>query len=658
MIARLHAVLEAWRRLGPRRFLSTLAGLALARVRMPLRRARLRVRPLAAGPRDVARALGGVSPVEALHGTVRAALPTVVRWEQELGRLDAGARAEVLERAERVLRHELDLLGSGPTQLGPALPWHADFKAGRTWPLDHISRIVVSYPDGSDIKVPWELSRCQHLPLLAAAHRLTGEQRWLDEIGAQLDDWIARNPVEHGPNWQCTMDVAIRAANWVATLVMCAEAAAREPWLPRALASLLLHGRFIRSHLEWGEVRGNHYLSDVAGLLPVAALFAGSAEGRAWGDWAVAELEAELAHQVREDGCDHEASIPYHRLVTELFLCGAQAADALAPGALSDAFRAQLDRMLAFAADATRPDGLSPQVGDADSGRFLPLGDYGAGDQRDHAHLFRQAGWAAPDAGGRAASPTAGRCAPASRGHVAYPHGGYYVMRAGDLYALVRCGDVGLHGIGAHAHNDQLSFELACGADALVCDPGSYLYTASAEERNRFRSTAFHATLRIGGAEQNPLAGDYLFAMPDRTRAEALAWEPDGARGDGRAVFRGRHHGYEALDPSAAYERELRFDSDAHTLTLRDTVRSAGVHALEWTFPLAPCEASGGEGRAEAVFTAHRLTIESPGLVFAVEDGWQSPAYGERLAAPFVRARRPSRPGEDVTEIVLRVAAR
>jgi hypothetical protein len=638
VVARLHTALEAWRRLGPRRFLSTLGSLLLARVRMPLRRARLRVAPPSAGPRDVERALGGVPAVAALRGTARAALPTGARWEQELEQLDAAGRDELLARAERVLRHELDLLGSGPTQLEAALPWHTDFKAGRTWPLDHISKIVVSYPDGSDIKVPWELSRCQHLPLLAAAHRLTGEQRWLDEIGAQLDDWIARNPVELGPNWQCTMDVAIRAANWVATLVLCAEAAARAPWLQRALASLLLHGRFVRSHLEWDEVRGNHYLSDVVGLLPVAALFAGSAEGRAWADWAVGELEAEMAHQVREDGCDHEASIPYHRLVCELFACGAQAADALTPGRLSDAFRARLDRMLAFAADATRPDGLAPQVGDADSGRFLPLGDYGAGDQRDHAHLFRQAG----------------RRAPRPSGHAAYPQGGYYVMRHGDLYALVRCGDVGLYGVGAHAHNDQLSFELACGADALVQDPGSYLYTASAAERNRFRSTAFHATLRIGGAEQNPLAQDYLFSLPDRARAEALAWEPDGAR----ARFAGRHHGYEALDPPAVHERELRFDGDAGTLTLVDTVRSEGAHALEWTFPLAPCSASGSEGRAEASFAKHRLMIESPGLTFVVEDGWQSPAYGERVAAPFVRARRTSRPGEDVTEIVLRVAAR
>src|SRR5439155_235146 len=188
----------------------------------------------------------------------------------------------------------------------------------------------------------------------------------------------------------------------------------------------------------------------------------------------------ELDHQVRPDGCAHEASTAYHRLVTELFLCAVQAADVLAPARIPDSFRERLDRMLAFVRGCTRPDGLAPQIGDADDGRFLPLGDYGA-DPRDHRHLLAQAGVKYERATGSAA----------------YPDGGYYVLRAGGLYAIVRCGDTGRRGRGGHGHNDQLSFELAAGSEPLVVDPGTYLYTADPLERNRFRSTAFHSTLRV-----------------------------------------------------------------------------------------------------------------------------------------------------------------
>lgn len=499
--------------------------------------------------------------------------------------------------------------------------------------MNHISLIRIAYEDDSDIKVPWELSRFQHLPVLSAAHRLTGERAYLDEIGRQLSDWIEANPVEYGPNWACTMDVAIRASNWVAALVLCADAAARELWLEPVLQSLLLHGRFIRRHLEYAESRGNHYLSDVVGLLPVAAVFAESREGGSWIRWAVGELATEMQHQVRADGCDHEMSIPYHRLVCELFLCGTQAADSLLPGVLPEAYRDRLDRMLAFVRDYTRPDGLAPQIGDADDGRFLPLGDYGRADPRSHLHLFHQAG--------REYRP--------ANDHAAYPDGGYWVMRAGDLYAIVRCGDVGVGGLGSHAHNDQLSFELALGDQPLIVDPGSYLYTADPEARELFRSTSFHATLRIGGAEQQQASGETLFAMTDRAHAEALSWDPD----DERPAFEGRHHGFERLDPPALHTRRIELDGTASRLVITDTVRSKGAHPLEWTFPLGPCDANAGQGEATAVFDRGRLEIVSEGLQFTVEDGWYSPGYGIRARSPFIRARRLAVPGEDVTRFVL-----
>jgi uncharacterized heparinase superfamily protein len=537
---------------------------------------------------------------------VLAALPTVARFEQE-------PPDDLVPRADEIVAHRFDLLGSGPTDLCPEIDWLADFKSGRRWPLHHGSLLRVAYGDGSDIKVPWELSRFQHLPLLAAASRQTGERRYLDEIGAQLQSWIAANPVELGPNWASTMDVAIRAANWVAALALCADEASREPWFEPTLKSLLLHGRFVRSHLEWSEARGNHYLSDVVGLLPVAALFSGGWEGRAWAEWAAGELVSEMEHQVRADGCAHEASTAYHRLVAELFLCGTQAADALVPGRIPDSYRERLERMLGFVRDYTRPDGLAPQIGDADDGRFLPLGDYGR-DPRDHRHLFAQA---------------VRTYAPATES-AAYPEGGFYVLRAGGLYAIVRCGDTGRHGRGGHSHNDQLSFELAAGDQPLVVDPGTYLYTADLVERNRFRSTAYHATLRVGGGEQNELRNDDLFSMEDRARAEELAWD--------ETSFEGRHHGF----PGATHTRRLQL-ADGE-LRIRDTVSSPVAQELEWTFPLAP----GAEGKLEVI---------AEGLEFRPEPGWYSPRYGVREPTTFLRARRLSRPGEDVTDLALRPRA-
>jgi Heparinase II/III-like protein/Heparinase II/III N-terminus len=595
-----------------------------------------RWRPLTASAAEVQAALGALTLEEALRGPALRALPTVAAFERSLDNLGEEDRRLLLERADALAAHRFDLLGSGPIDLGTEIDWSLDFKSGRRWPMKHGLLLEAFYFDDSDVKVPWELSRFQHLPLLAAAFRLSGERRYLDEIGAHLDSWIAANPVEMGVNWLCTMDVAIRAANWVAALAICAEEASSRAWGERAAASLLLHGRFIRSHLETAEARTNHYLSDVAGLLVVAALFAQGEEGAEWGRWAVDELIAEMEHQVREDGCGHEASIPYHRLVSELFLCGTQAGESLHPGAFPGWYEERLGQMLDFVAAYTRPDGLAPQIGDNDDGRFLPLDEYGQADFRSHLHLFRQAS--------RPYEPAIGSAD--------FPSGGYYVMRHDDLYVLVRCGDTGVYGIGGHAHNDQLSFELCCGETALIEDPGTGTYYESEEERLRFRSTGFHATLRVDGGEQNELPSWPRFPLGNRSSAEAIAWEP----GTESSAFTGRHHGFEALPVPAQHERRLELDALQRELTIIDTVISDAGHRLDWTFPLGRCdEVSVHDGTAVAKFGSVRLSIAIEGAELGVEDGLYSPAYGVKEPRPFVIARGHSAPGRHSTRIRIRV---
>ena len=627
--------LERLREVGPGAALRAVGRRTSTRARgLWLDRAR-RARPLQLRAGELEAALGGLGLEEALRGPALAGLPTVAAFERSLGSLAEAERRELLRRADEILAHRFDLLGSGPVELGPEIEWSRDFKSGRRWPLRHRLLLPGFFFDDSDIKVPWELSRFQHLPLLAAAFRLSGERRYLAEVGAQLDSWIVANPVEIGVNWACTMDVAIRAANWVAALALCAEDAAREPWAERAAASLLLHGRFIGAHLETAEARTNHYLSDIAGLAVLATLFSRGPEGAAWGAFATRELAAEMEHQVREDGCGHEASIPYHRLVSELFICGSQAADAMALAPLPDSHRERLGRMLDFVAAYTRPDGLAPQIGDNDDGRFLPLGEYG-GDYRSHLHLFRQAG--------RGYEP--------SRHSRRFPAGGYYVLRHGELYALVRCGDTGVYGIGGHAHNDQLSFELSCGGVPLIEDPGTGTYYEDEAERLRFRSTGFHATLRVDGAEQNELPTYPRFPLGDRSHAEATAWEA----GETATAFAGRQHGFEALPQPALHERRIELDGERRSLTIVDTVLSDGEHRLDWTFPLGRCEAvTVRDGVARAEFGELRLAIEADDAELAVVEGSYSPAYGVTEPRPFVAARGHSRPGAQTTRFTLRI---
>ena len=504
---------------------------------------RAAARPPARGPRRARRRRGRRAARPGARGAADRR-----RSRAAAGRLGEDDRRSLLERADAICAHRFDLLGSGPVELGPRSTGATDFKTGRRWPLVHISQVPIVFGDGSDIKVPWELTRFQHLPLLAAAHRLTGEARYLDEIGAQLDSLDRRaTRSSSGPTGRARW--TSRSAPRIGSPRSLMVAEARPPWLDRAVASLLLHGRFIRSHLEWGETRGNHYLSDIVGLLPVAALFSGGARGpRAGGAGRARELAAEMEHQVRPDGCDHEASIPYHRLVTELFVCR-DAGGRLA--GCPDAFTPRLSRAARARCCASRPPTPGPTATRRWSATTTP------------AASCRSTSTATATA--RTCTCSAGR-AGRPHGHAAFPDSGYWVMRGGDLWALVRCGDVGLQR--PRRPRPQRRAELRAGARRPAAGRRSRHVRLHAGPRRAqpvpLDRLAQHAAGRRRGAEPAPLGLPVRDGGPRAGRG----------RSSGRRATTAAPHSPAATraSPAPTHERRLEFDGPAGTLVLHDTV--------------------------------------------------------------------------------------
>ena len=97
--------------------------------------------------------------------------------------------------------------------------WHTDFKSGFQWnPKTFYRDIAYANKEGVDVKIPWELSRFQYLNLLGQAYILTKNKEFANEFSSQIVDWIECNPFGFGVNWSSTMDVAIRAVNWLVSM--------------------------------------------------------------------------------------------------------------------------------------------------------------------------------------------------------------------------------------------------------------------------------------------------------------------------------------------------------------------------------------------------------------------------------------------------------
>ena len=76
----------------------------------------------------------------------------------------------------------------------------------------------------------------------------------------------------------------------------------------------------------------------------------------------------------------------------------------------------------------------------------------------------------------------------------------------------IRCGGNGQNGVGGHNHNDQLSVNLKVDENVFINDPGSYVYTADNELRNKYRSVHSHFTPTLNMKEPTELSNN-LFRL-------------------------------------------------------------------------------------------------------------------------------------------------
>ena len=273
------------------------------------------------------------------------------------------------------------------------IDWHLDFKSGYRWnELEWYRNISYGHQTGVDIKVPWELARMQHLPRIALSYGLAIRQRnteladqCISEIQNQILDFIATNPPRFGVNWRCTMDVAIRAANWVLTIniLKSYDATISKGFEKTLVNSLYDHGKFIMANLEKGfdGTRGNHFLANICGLAFISASLPLSRTTKSWLRYTHSSLLEELEYQFLPDGSNFEGSVSYHRLSAEMavltcILFDANTAKFRATGlnlSIPEKYQNLLSKMGEFSKACTKPDGRTVQIGDTDNGRFFNL---------------------------------------------------------------------------------------------------------------------------------------------------------------------------------------------------------------------------------------------------------------------------------------------
>jgi hypothetical protein len=562
---------------------------------------------------------------------------------------------KIIAEAAQICCHRFRLLGYDNLNYGSEIDWHLDAVHGKRAPLKPWFKIPFqNFSVAGDHKVTWELNRHQHLVTLAKAWAITHEEKYAVELVRQWYAWQRANPYPLGINWGSSLEVAFRSLSWLwAQRLLAGCSAVPENFEADLLQALALNGSHIENYLSTYFSPNTHLIGEAVGLFFIGTLCPQIPAAERWQSlgWRIVLQEAE--RQVRRDGVYFEQSLYYHVYALDFFL-HVRILAARNKIEIPKSFDAALGRMLDVL-QAVSQGGPPNGFGDDDGGRVfdprrnrsehlidpLAIGAvlFARDDLRSRASMTEEALWLF---GPEAVSAFAQKSSRHALRPASFEAGGIYVMASSERCAQQMVIDAGPMGAGrsGHGHADALGVTISLNGCRWLVDPGTFCYVATDDERERFRGTGKHNTLRVDGLDQAVQEGRFAWSSLPDVRAER--W----TLGTTFSMFAGSHTGYSRL-PDAVLHRRCVFHLHGAFWLVRDVAFGRERHRLETAWHFAPdFKVRQAEG-ALVVFPPERddgshmrlALIPDQDPVWAHELGWDdfSPVYGTKQPGRVLR---------------------
>lgn len=552
------------------------------------------------------------------------------------------------------------------SRLGSRIDWHKDPVSGTSWPV----RFWADYDpvhDTSfgDSKVIHELNRMQHLPRLAKAFFLTGDERYAAEAISQIDSWIEQNPVGRGINWQSSLEIAIRVLSWLWTIAFLLPSRAfNEEFADRVADSFVAQLRHVYRFPSVYSSPNTHLIGEAAVLFTAGSLFAGIDEADEWREFGAEFLAREMDRQVLGDGVHSEVSTYYHCYAADFYLQALMIARRNHVEFPPEVWR-KVEQMLDFVMRISKPDGCIPLLGDDDGGRALALDQptyrsyldglcigavvFNRPDFKGQSGAFQEeALWLLGAQAGSDYEALAAVVPFSDRD--SFDVSGYFVQRSGwgpaDSHLVFDCGGLGLPS-GGHGHADALSLVLAVGGREMLVDPGTCVYNAATEWRSFFRSTRAHNTVVVDKKDQSEAGGTFQWRTQAETRVRTH-FELDRL-----AYVEGEHLGYGRLASPVTHKRRLLCCNSEYWIVV-DELEGSGKHDVDFLYHFSldlELDLRGNPGEpvellADAQESSLLLFLDAtaslrPEILCGQEapiQGWVSSGYGVKQPAPVLCA--------------------
>ena len=458
--------------------------------------------------------------LEVMHGEFK---PLPLPDEEQLHPFLTADSAHILQEKDTLSSGDFHPFGSSksfPLDLNPV-------NGSRHWATDH--KIPVR-----DLKLIWESARFCWVDALMRNELLTHSRLAETLFWDKLDDFMQKNPVNLGENWESAQEVGLRLIN----IAFAASLFLQIPKSSNIYLSSAKHNELVQEHEERTaqiiqahanrilktmvyakSQRNNHLLSEAVALMTAAVVLPDANSAEHWWKTGKKNLFAGLNDQIAANGCYIQHSTNYHRLMLQLVIWADQLLHLKGedwPKKLIPKLRNSVLYLYAF---CDPENGKCSNIGHNDGSLLFCFGS----DYADYSPTIQAAGLIFL---GKKLFPKG------SRDELAI----WLNVRQGVLFQSERdeaktftgplsVGSSGNRALmlaepfrGRPAHDDRLHLDVWINGVNELMDAGTYRYSGVEGWDNRLKYAAVHNVMTVDRREPMTDAGKFLWLDPDAVK--------------------------------------------------------------------------------------------------------------------------------------------
>ncbi|MEH7512319.1 alginate lyase family protein [Gottfriedia acidiceleris] len=406
--------------------------------------------------------------------------------------------------------------------LNDEILWHKSTVS--TWTKEKYSRSYnfSNADEIGEIRFTWEMNRHQFLPLMALEYKTNGDVKLYQQIRNHFYNWHENNNFLNGVNWSSSMEIAIRAYQWLILLSILKDEIDEE-FANDLITSIIISTEYIIDNLSKHSSANNHLIVEVA-ICSIIGWVVYPLKKQNWFLLGYEVLQKEIINQTYPDGVNKEQAVHYHAFVLDMFLQYNMFLSKIS----KEPINVELVKNMVIFIGYLYQGGEMIEFGDSDDAKIICLDPninyykyilqlasviYKINFLNETTNISTQVSMLT----GKVEIDLSESENYQYDDFKIFNEGGYSFINYPGFFIGFDTGELGFGNLAAHGHADALSIVLNYKKKKVFVDPGTFIYNTDRELRDLFRSTVSHNTLLYENKNQSEIKGSFLWGNKAKT---------------------------------------------------------------------------------------------------------------------------------------------